>query len=172
MTLFLLSIWCIGREFIDDVDSIRLLSISIHWRFQGLHLLFCHQLFMDLQWHNILDNSMRQPWLYFYYRFDVSVVNSLMMSITYVGSKSLFIDNFKLYSDSVFAVNLWISSDIAFLTIPCVGLDSSFDIDLMRQLWIHWCCRFQAVAVTQYSLTISRSTVPLFWPGIYGSAVT
>jgi len=46
---------------------------------------------------------------------------------------SVFSDDFKFYSESVFADYLWISSDIAFLTIPCVGHDSIFAIDLMRR---------------------------------------
>jgi hypothetical protein len=58
------------------------------------------------------------------------------------------------------------------LTIPLIGHDSIFAIDLMRRSWIHARCRFHTVAVTQYSLTISRSIVTLFWPPIYGSAVT
>jgi hypothetical protein len=34
MTLFLQSIWCVGHEFIDVVDSIRQLSLRINWWFQ------------------------------------------------------------------------------------------------------------------------------------------
>jgi len=43
----------------------------------------------------------------------------------------MFIDDFKVYRDDVFANDLWISSDIAFLTISCVSHDSIFAIDLM-----------------------------------------
>jgi hypothetical protein len=33
INLILLSIWCVGREFIDAVDSTCQLSLSIHWWF-------------------------------------------------------------------------------------------------------------------------------------------
>jgi hypothetical protein len=172
MTLFLLSIWCVGREFIDAVDSMLYLSLSIHWRFQGLLLLsFCRQ-FMDQPWHNVFFISMRRPWLYFCYLLDASVLNSLTLSIPCSSCHSVFIDDFKVYSYSLFAGDLWISSDIVLFSFPCVGHDSIFAIYLMLPSWIHWRCRFHAVPVTQYSLTISRSTVTLFWPPIYGSAVT
>jgi len=172
MTLFLLSIWCVGREFNDAVDSIRQLSLSIHWQFQGLQGLYFCGWFMDQRWHCIFDNSMCKPWLYFCYRFDASVVNSLMLLIPYNSYHSVFSDDFKVYRDFVFANDLWISRDIAFFTIPSVGHDSSFTIDLMRRSWIHWHCRFHISAVTQYSLTISSSTTTLFSLTIYGLAVT
>jgi hypothetical protein len=148
------------------------LSLSIHWPFQGLQLLCVGRRFMDQPWHSVFDNYMRRPWLYFCFPFDVSVVNSLTLSIPCCNCHSVFIDDFKVYGYSLLAGDLWISRDIAFLTIPCVGHDSIFAIYLMLPSWIHWRCRFHAVPVTQYSLTISRSTVTLFLPAIYGSAVT
>jgi hypothetical protein len=172
MTLFFLSIWCVVREFSDAVASIRQVSLSIHWWFQGLQLLCFRRPFMDQPWHSVFGNSMCRPSLYFCYWFDASVLNSLTLSITYVGCHSLFIEDFKVYSVFVFVANFWISSDIAFLTITWVGHDSIFAIDLMRRSSIHWHWRCQRSAVTQYSLTISRSAVTLFWPAIYGSAVT
>jgi hypothetical protein len=159
MTLFLLSIWCVSRQFSDAINSMLYLSLSIHWRFQGLRLLCFGRRFMYQPWHSVFDNSMRRPWLYFCFPFDASVVNSLTLSIPCSTCRSVFIDDFKVYCYSVLAADLWISRDIAFLTIPCVRHDSIFDIDLMCWSWIHWRCRFHAVAVTQYSLTISRSTV-------------
>jgi hypothetical protein len=128
--------------------------------------------FMDKLWQSVFDNSMRQPWLYFYYRFDVSFVNSVTLSIPHGSCQSVFSDDLEVYNDSVFAADLWISSDIAFLAIPCVGHDSIFSIDLMRRSWIQWRCRFHTAGLTQYSLMISRSTVTLFSAAIYGSAVT
>jgi hypothetical protein len=128
--------------------------------------------FMDQPWQSVLFISMRRPWLYFFYRFDASVVNSLMLSIPCCSSHSVFIDEFKVYRYSLLAGDLWISRDKVFFSFPCVGHDSIFAIYLMLPSWIHWRCRFHAVPVTQYSLTISRSTVALFWPQIYGSAVT
>jgi len=70
MTLFLLSILCIVREFIDAIDSIQQLSLNIHWRFRGQLLLCFGRWFMDQPWHCVFGNSMHPPWLYFYYRFD------------------------------------------------------------------------------------------------------
>jgi len=172
MTLFLLSIWCVGREFIDDVDSMLYLSLSIHWPFQGLLLLYFCLRFMDQPWQSVFFISMRRPWLYFCYLPDASVVNSLTLSIPCGSCHSVFIDNFKVYCYSLMAGDIRISRERVFFTIPCLGHDSIFAFHLMRRLWIHWRCRFHSVLVTQYSLTISRSMVTLFWPPIYGSAVT
>jgi len=172
MTLFFLSIWCVGREFSDAVDSMLYLSLSIHWQFQGLRLLCFGRWFMDQPWHSVFDNSMRRPWLYFCFPFDASVVNSLTLSIPCCTCHSVFIDDFKIYYYSLFACDLWTSREIAFFTILCVGHDSIFAFHLMRRSWIHWRCRFHGLPVTQYSLTISRSTVTLFLPAIYVSIVT
>jgi hypothetical protein len=158
MTLFLLSIWCVGREFIDVVDYIVRLSFSIHWRVQGLQLLCFHLWFMDQHWHIFFYNSMRHPWLYFCYRFDASVMNSVTVSIPYVSCHSVFIDDFNFNRDSIFYDDLWISSDIAFLTIPCISHNSIFAIDLMRPSSIHLRYRFHTSAIIQFSVMISMST--------------
>jgi len=170
MTLFLLSIWCIDREFIDAVYSIRQLSLIIHWRFQGLLLLCFRRRFLDQPWHNVFYNSRCPPWLYFCYRFDALVVSWVMVPIPYVGCHSVFIDDFKVYSDSIFAEDLWISRDITFLTIPCTSHCYIFAIDLMCWSWIHWLCWLHMSIVTHYSLTFSSSTGTMFWLTIYGSA--
>jgi hypothetical protein len=99
-------------------------------------------------------------------------VNSLMLSIPYVSRHSVFIGDFKFNTGSVFADNLWISNDIAFLTIPCVSQDSIFSIDLIIESCIHRRCRLHTSVVTQYSLMISRFIVTLFLQPICGSAVT
>jgi hypothetical protein len=106
MTLFLLSIWCVGREFIDTVDSICQLSLSFHGWFLGLQRL----------------------------------MNSLTLLVPYVSCHSVFRDNFLVYKDSVFADDLWISRHMVFLTIPCVSHDFILPIYLMRRSWIHWRC--------------------------------
>jgi len=77
---------------------------------------------------------MRQPSLYFCYGFDASVMNAMMLSITYVSCHSVFIDDSKVYKDIVLAEHLWISLDITFLTIPCVSHDSIFAMDFMCRL--------------------------------------
>jgi hypothetical protein len=130
------SIWCVSREFIDTVDYIRRMSLNIHWRLQGLQWHCFHWWFMDQQWHSVFDNSMRQPWLYFCYRFDALVVNSLTLSISYGRCHSVFIDDFEVYNVSVFTDDLWIRHKIAFLTIPFASHESIFSIDLMRRSWI------------------------------------
>jgi len=172
MTLFLLSIWCVDCEFINAIDYIHLLSLNFHWWFQVRSGLYFRWRFIDQHWHSVSDNSMCQSWLYFCYRFDASVVNSLTLSITYVCCHWVFTHNFKVYIDSVFADDLWISSDIVFFTISCVSHDSIFAIDLMRRSWIHWHCRLHTSVVTEYSFTISRSTLTLFVPLICGWIVT
>ena len=99
---------CVGH---DSIFAIYLMLPSwIHWRcqfyvlpvtqysltIQGLRLLCFGRRFMDQPWHSVFDNSMRQPWLYFFYRFDVSVVNSLTLSIPCGSCHSVFIDDFKV----------------------------------------------------------------------------
>jgi hypothetical protein len=80
---------------------------------------------MDQQGHSVFDNSMRRPW-----------------PITYGGCHSVFIDDIKVYNDSVFADDLWFSTDIEFLTIPCVSHDSFF------------CYRFDASVMNSLMLSI------------------
>jgi hypothetical protein len=60
-------------------------------------------------------------------------VNSMMLWILYGRCRSVFIDDYKVYRDVAFADDLWINSDIAFLTILCGGHDSIFAIDLMHR---------------------------------------
>jgi hypothetical protein len=150
MTLFLLSTWCFRREFINAVDSIVYMSLSIHWRFQGLRLLCFGRRFMDQPWHSVFDNSMRRPWLYFFYRFDVSVMNSLTLSIPCCTCHSVFIDDFKVYYYSVLAGDLWSNRAIAFFTIPCVGrefIDTVYSM-LYLSLSIRW--RFQGLLLLSF----------------------
>jgi len=166
MTLFLLSISCISRYFLDVVDYTHQLSLNFQGWFLGLQILSFQSWFMDQQRHSVFDNSMRQPWLYFAYQFDVSVMNSFMLSIPYVSCHLVFSDNFKVYDDSVFADDLYICYDIAFFTIPCVGHDSIFAIDSIRQLalsfqwwfqvlqWISFCHRFDASVLNSLTLLI------------------
>jgi hypothetical protein len=99
-------------------------------------------------------------------------VNSVTLSITYIGCHSVFIDDFKVYSYCVFADALWITIDIAFFTIPCLSHNSIFAIVLMRRSSIHLRCRFQTSVVSQFSVMISFSTEIQFSRTIYGSAVT
>jgi hypothetical protein len=112
---------------------------------------------------NFVVKSMCRPWLLFCYRFHAWAVNYLTLSIPYVSYDSDFSDDFKVYSNSVFTDDLWITSDIPFLTIPCVSHDSIFAIDLIRRSGIHSRCRFHTSAVTQFLVKISRSRVGCRW---------
>ena len=138
---FTLSITCVGcySPFIDD------------W-LRGLQWLCFRCRFMDQQGHNVLDNSMRQPWLYFCYRFDASVLNSLTLSLSI----------------------RWRFHGLQWLCFRWRFVDPSwhsvFDI-YMRQPWLYFCYRFHMSVVTHHSLMISRSIVTLFSLTIYGSAV-
>jgi hypothetical protein len=171
MTLFLLSIWCVDSEFINIVHSLRQLSVSIHWWFQGLQGRCIHWRFMDQQWHGV------------FWEFHASSMTLFLLSIWCVHCEFIdaidsivychlvFSDDFNVYRYSDFADDLWISSDMAFFSIPCVSHDSIFAINLRRRSWIYWCCRLDMSAITQYSLTITRSTVSLISLTIYGSDV-
>jgi len=105
-------------------------------------------------------------------QFHAVAMTLFLLSIQYVSWHLVFSDDFKFYSESVFANDLWISSDIAFLIIPCVNNDSIFAIEFMRRSWIHWRYWFHTLDDIQYPLTILRSTVTLFSLMIYGSTVT
>ena len=118
---------------------------------------------MDQKLNSVFDDSIRQPWVYFCYRFDALIVNSLTLSIPYDNCHSVFIDDFKVYSVSVFIDNLWIRRKIAFLTIPFVSHESIFAIDLMRRSWIHWRCRLDTSTVTHYLLTIHSVFADDLW---------
>ena len=127
---------------------------------------------MDQQWHSVFEDSMHEPSLYFCYRFDALVVNSLTLSIPYVSCHSFFSGDFNIYSDFVFADDLWSVVTQFSLTIPCVNDDFVFSIHFRRQPWISFRCRFHASSIAQYSMTISRSIVTQFYLMIFGSAVT
>jgi len=141
MTIFLLSIWCFFHEFIYAIDSIRQLSLSFQWWFQGVQWLCFWWRFMDQQWHSVFENSMLQPWLYFCDRLHASVVNSLTLLIPYGSCHSVFIEDFNVCSNSVLADDLWISDDIAFLKIPCFSHD-------------YFCDRFHASVGNSLTLSI------------------
>jgi len=109
---------------------------------------------------------------YRFLQFCASTMTPFLLSIPEVSWHSVFSDDFKFYSESFFADDLWISSDITFSTILCVGHDCIFAIDLMHRSWIHWRCQFHTSAVTQFLFMISRYTMTLFSLMIYGSAMT
>jgi hypothetical protein len=89
-------------------------------------------------------------------------MNLYSLSILSVSRDTIFKDDFSFYSDLVFADDLWISTGIVCLTIPCIKHDFIFVIGFMRRSWIRWRCRLHMSAVTHTSLAISRSLVTLF----------
>jgi len=171
MTLFSLLISSVNRELVFAGDSIHhpclnfqrwflvLQWLSFPWRFMHKHSL-CG-----------FDDSMRQTWIYFCYRFYASLVNSLTLSTPYVRCHSYFSGDFKVYGDSVFTDDLWSVVKQFSLTIPCVNDVSVFSIDFIRHPWISIRCQFHPSSLTQFSKMISRSTVTQFSLTIYGSAL-
>ena len=125
-------------------------SVVTHfqWRFQGLQGLSFRWRFMDKYWHSVIDNSLRQPWLYFCYRFDASVVNSLTLSIPHVSCHSIFIGDFKVYSDCF----RWRFMD---------QLSHNVFDNSLRQPWVYFCYWFDVSVVNSLTLSV---TTRLFKP--------
>jgi hypothetical protein len=158
MTLFLLSISCVGRELFDVIASIRQLSLSFHWWFQGLQGLCFHWWFMDQQWQSIFANSMRQPWLIF--------ANDLMCR-SWIQWRCLF------HTSAVTQFSVTISrSRVTQFLLTIFGQYGSgfhwrfrastmtlFSSDFMRPPWISFRCWFHASSATQFSMMISHSMV-------------
>jgi hypothetical protein len=162
MTLFSLLISSVNRELVFSVDSIHHPCLNFQRWFLVLQWLSFQWRFMHKHSHCGFDDSIRQTWIYFCYRFYASLVNSLTLSTPYVSCHSYFSGDFKVYGDSVFADDLWISTGIVCLTIPCLKHESIFSNGFMRPSWILWRCRLHTSAVTHTSVAISRSTVTLF----------
>ena len=92
-----LTISCVNNDSIFAINSIHQLVLSFQWWFQGLQWFSFRWWFMDHPSHSIFYHSMRQPWLYFCYWFNESVMNSLTLSIPYVSCNSVFSDDFNVY---------------------------------------------------------------------------
>jgi hypothetical protein len=65
MNLFLLSVLCVARDFLDTADSISQPSLILQWRFQGLHWLCFRWRFLVVSDAVFTDDSMHQRWLCF-----------------------------------------------------------------------------------------------------------
>ena len=141
MTLFSLMISFVNRELVFAVDSIRHPWLNFQRWFLVLQWLSFHRR-MDQHWHSVFDDSMPQTWIYFFYRFYASLLNSLTLSTPYVRCHSYFSGDFKIYGDSVFTDDFWSVVMQFSLTIPCVNDVSVFSIDFIRQPWISICCGF------------------------------
>jgi hypothetical protein len=84
MTLFSLMISSVNRELVFAVDSIRHPWLNFQRWFLVLQWLSFRWRFMDQHWYSVFDDSMRQRWIYFCYRFFASLLNSLTLSTPYV----------------------------------------------------------------------------------------
>jgi hypothetical protein len=66
----------------------------------------------------------------------ISFVNRELVFVVHslsVSHDSIFKDDFSFYSDAVFSDDLWISTGIVCLTIPCLKDESIFAIGFMRR---------------------------------------
>jgi len=142
MTLFSLLISSVNRELVFAVDSIHHPWLNFQRWFLVLQWLSFRWRFMHKHSHCGFDDSMRQTWIYFCYRFYALLVNSLTLSTPYVRCHSYFSGDFKVYGDSVFTDDFWSVVTQFSLTIPCVNDDSVFSIDFIRQPRISICCGF------------------------------
>jgi len=106
--------------------------------------------FLDQHWHRVFDDSMRQTWIYFCYRFLASIVNSLMVSTPNVRCHSYFSGDFKVYSDFVLGDDFSSVSTQFSLAIPLVNDDPVLSFDFVRQLWIRMRCRFHPSSANQF----------------------
>jgi hypothetical protein len=98
----------------------------------------------------VFEDSLRQTWIYFCYRFLASLVNSLTLSTQYVSCHSYYSGDFRVLCDFVFADDFWSVVTQFSLTIPCVNDDSRFSFDFARQQWIRMRCRFHPSAVSHF----------------------
>jgi hypothetical protein len=130
MTLFSLMISFFNRELVFAVDSIRQPWLNFQRWFLVLQWLRFRGRFMDQHWHSVFEDSMPQTWIFFFYRFYASLVNSLTQSTPYISCHSYFSGDFKVTSHFF---SLMISSRLG------------------RSL--HW--RFHASTMTLFSLMIS-----------------
>jgi len=147
MSLFLLSIWYVGREFIDAIDYIKRLSLNIHWWLKGLQWLY-------FRWHLWINSDLafltipfvahysilafdltRRYWIHWCCLFNTAAVTEYSLMI----SRSIV---------TMFLPAIYGSAMTTFLTIPFVSHESIFAIDLMRRLWIYWRYRLHKMAVT------------------------
>jgi hypothetical protein len=170
--MFSLLISFVNCELVFAVDSIRQPWLIFQRWFLVLKWLSFRWRFMDQHWHSVFNDSMRQIWIYFCYRFYASHVNSLTLSTPYVSCHSYFSGDLKVNGDFVFADDFWSVGTHFSLTIPCVNDDYFFSIDFIRQPWISIRCRFHSSPLTQFSKMISRPTVTQFSKMISRSTVS
>jgi hypothetical protein len=104
---FAMTIPCVYDDSVFYNDFIHQPWISIRCRLypsvviQFSKMISCST--VTQHWHSVFDDSKRQTWIYFSYRFYASLVNSLTLSTPYVSCHSYFIGDFKVNSHSVFA---------------------------------------------------------------------
>ena len=125
---------------------------------------------MHKHWHCVFDDSLRQTWISFCYRFYGSLVNSWTLSTPYVRCHSYFSCDFKAYRDSVLAYDFRSVVTQFSLTISCVNDDC----------FLYWfrssTVNYDALSIPSVSREsvlkmISRSIVTQFSLPISGSAM-
>ena len=124
MTLFSIMISLVNRELVFAVDSIRHPWLNFQRWFLVLQWLSFRWRFMHKHWHWVFDDSMRQTWICFCYRFYASLVNSFD-AVDSIRQLSLI---FQWRFQGV----LWLYFCWRFL----VGRDAVFTNDSMRQRWL------------------------------------
>jgi hypothetical protein len=99
---------------------------------------------------------MCQPWLYFCYRFDVSVVNSLTLWIRYVSCHSVFMDDFLVYNDSWIHWHCWFHTLAVIQFSGIISWSTKTQFSLMiygsAATWCFW--QFHVLAMTLFCLSI------------------
>jgi hypothetical protein len=123
MNLFSLIISLVNRELVFAVDSTRQPWLNFQRWFLVLQWLSFRWRFMHKHWHWVFDDSMRQTWICFCYRFYASLVNSFDTGDS--------IRQLSLIFQWRFQGVLWLYFCWRFL----VGRDAVFTNDSMRQRW-------------------------------------
>ena len=89
-------------------DFIRQPWISMRCRFHPSTVTqFSKMVSRSTVTHSVFDDSMRQTWIYFCYRFYASLVNSLKLSTPHVSCHSYLSGDFKVNSHYLFADDFW-----------------------------------------------------------------
>jgi hypothetical protein len=88
-------------------DFIRQPWISMRCRFHPSTVTqFSKRISRSTVTHSVVDDSMRQTWIYFCYQFYALLVNSLKLSTPHVSCHSYFSGDFKVNSHSLLTDNL------------------------------------------------------------------
>jgi hypothetical protein len=109
--------------------------VSSHSYFSGDFKVNIHFVFADDFWSVVTQFSLTIPCVNDDSVFYIDFINrELVFAVDSIRRRdSIFKDDFSFYSDSGFADDLWITTGIVCLTIPCVKHESIFAITFMRR---------------------------------------